>query len=957
MAATGLTSAEDIGRTIKLLLEEKGISNGTPGELVEKYVRKDLRAFANKKSDIFNITFDIRGLLSFRLLQGGQIHIGGSGVVLQVVNPHAPNIRYGLKFLKPTFLDIPEHRDRLFTDSKKEFLRHVPLLDNNVARIFGTPERPLMEQRPEGQPSSFEPILMEWIEGARPLSKYLLQSFQKDHTSFLERMIDIMIQCFSALAYVHNHDIIHWDIKSDNFLVNDSNTAKLVDIGNARLLTDSDRGDIALTTIGNFPSGLDDFVVEQEGPLDSSKRTRIDLRGDWSWDAPWLDMWMLAREFMEFIKEESEPYALSALNGEQLEADTRIAILKKISTHEADEKQFVLRCLRLILRRILVASRPNENSYYRHASEVVSDLLKIRPAFGDAQDVRELSAVPQSILRIPVSGNVPFTERVARLYDSRLLQRLRGHFQLGPTYQVFPGATHRRSEHAAGVLCVTCDYIRALFADRSNPFWRLTITKDDVEALLVAALVHDVGHIAYGHFLEEMEGFLRRRTHEDYAVSLLDPGRANSCFDEKNLAEDREILASAVFEDVSRLDPALVDSFLLKIANILRPGTEMKEALWGTNKHDELTLSQAIYDRTKCDAIKFFIMHSILDSAIDADKLDYLLRDAYHCGIKYADGIDTDRFFQSLTVVSDLARLKATTKLENWPAPKDPSIAVSLKGILPLESILIARDQLFRSVYWHHTVRSLTAMLQYAVAEFVGAGVSDSRAPPSSAGTTNDEILRRIDELILEFRSQNDGDAIVWLRKEIGTRVKQIPLRNRLREICDCLLGDRRYLYKEIFALTYEQRPSTDAKTDPSDIYIALSKWSQRANDAGSALEFLQMIRTKRKEITEKMSEAGIELKDGDILIDVPPAGRDQVDNIFVDFGDVIRSIHEVSYMGHAVRYSFAYWTRSLRIFIAPDALEKYEKRGVTRGRLREHCSQILQQLVRAENPQQDFPF
>jgi hypothetical protein len=248
-------------------------------------------------------------------------------------------------------------------------------------------------------------------------------------------------------------------------------------------------------------------------------------------------------------------------------------------------------------------------------------------------------------------------------------------------------------------------------------------------------------------------------------------------------------------------------------------------------------------------------------------------------------------------------------------------------------------------------------MLQYVIAEFVGAGVPDPRETVPSAGAKNDDILRRLDEIVFEFRERNDEDAIVWLKTEITTRIKQAAVRNRLREICECLLGDRRFLYKEIFALTYEQHPSTDGKTDPSDIYISLSKWSQRANAAGSALDFLQMTRTKRREITDKMSEAGIELKDGDILIDVPPAGRDQVDNIFVDFGDVIRSIHEVSFMGYAVRYSFAYWTRSLRIFIAPDALEKYEKRGITRETLRQRCNEILKQLVRAENPQRDFPF
>jgi hypothetical protein len=177
-------------------------------------------------------------------------------------------------------------------------------------------------------------------------------------------------------------------------------------------------------------------------------------------------------------------------------------------------------------------------------------------------------------------------------------------------------------------------------------------------------------------------------------------------------------------------------------------------------------------------------------------------------------------------------------------------------------------------------------------------------------------------------------------------------------------------LYKELFALTYEKYPSEELNNPseelnrygaihgPSKFYRSLSRWSKRANASSSPLEFLQLTRAKRKEITDLVRAAtGIDFKEGDILIDIPPDGRDQVDNIFVDCDDVIRSIHEVSFMGHAVRSSFAYWTRTARIFIAPDASERCERRGLTREMLGKMCSQILEDMVRTENPQKEFTF
>ncbi len=72
---------------------------------------------------------------------------------------------------------------------------------------------------------------MEWIDGATPLNKYLMRP-DVSHWAILE----LLTQCFEALSYIHNESLIHWDIKSDNFLVGSNGVVKLTDIGNARYL-------------------------------------------------------------------------------------------------------------------------------------------------------------------------------------------------------------------------------------------------------------------------------------------------------------------------------------------------------------------------------------------------------------------------------------------------------------------------------------------------------------------------------------------------------------------------------------------------------------------------------------------------------------------------------------------------------------------------------------------------
>ncbi|HXY69333.1 MAG TPA: HD domain-containing protein [Gemmatimonadales bacterium] len=115
----------------------------------------------------------------------------------------------------------------------------------------------------------------------------------------------------------------------------------------------------------------------------------------------------------------------------------------------------------------------------------------------------------------------------------------------------------------------------------------------------------------------------------------------------------------------------------------------------------------------------------LVAGSIDLDKIDYLKRDALMCGVPYGE-IDVDRLLACLTVV-ELGGRRRIGMLE--------------KGLAALESLLFAKYQMYRNVYWHHAVRSATAMFKRLVSAAVRAGTI---APAALAAATDDVLLHEL---------------------------------------------------------------------------------------------------------------------------------------------------------------------------------------------------------------------
>jgi HD superfamily phosphohydrolase len=298
-----------------------------------------------------------------------------------------------------------------------------------------------------------------------------------------------------------------------------------------------------------------------------------------------------------------------------------------------------------------------------------------------------------TVLRDGVWGDIPLSRRELAVIDTPAFQRLRRVRQLGFTDLVFPGAHHSRFEHSLGVFHLAglaLDRLRG--ADGVPP-----ISDEDGRAFLAASLLHDVGHYPFSHAVEELEVEQIRR-HEDIA------------------------------RDVIRAGP---------VADAIRDE-------WDVDPTHVAALVAGPAPRGEAGAV----LRAALDSGLDVDKLDYLVRDARGANVPYGL-VDVQRLIGSLTV---------------WRG----ELAVEAKGITALQSLVFAKHLMFATVYWHHACRAAVAMLLRALQEALDAGLRP-------------DLLERAD----------DGQLVAFLRadhmpplvRELASRIEDRRLYKRAIEI------------------------------------------------------------------------------------------------------------------------------------------------------------------------------
>ena len=299
------------------------------------------------------------------------------------------------------------------------------------------------------------------------------------------------------------------------------------------------------------------------------------------------------------------------------------------------------------------------------------------------------------IIRDPIHGDIRFEGLFLNLIEAPEIQRLYNIKQLGLTHLVYPGAHHTRLEHSLGAY-----YMASQAAERLN------LRIDEKNLVTCAAILHDIGHGPFSHTLESILRDTLNVDHVDLTEKLILGEHTAFEADEKEFIDSRSVFD--VLEKYN-MDPK-------KITSIVRG-----------RKGEKDYLSQ------------------LLNSSIDVDQLDYLIRDAYYTGVAYGM-IDANRFLQTLVIHDDY-------------------IAVKKKGVGVVENILMARALMYSSVYFHKTVRIAELMLSKAI-----------------------EIMEDFDAF--ELFKMTDAELINYLKKAGGFQ-HEITIRLKYRK-----------LFKQVYAIS-----------------------------------------------------------------------------------------------------------------------------------------------------------
>jgi HD superfamily phosphohydrolase len=318
------------------------------------------------------------------------------------------------------------------------------------------------------------------------------------------------------------------------------------------------------------------------------------------------------------------------------------------------------------------------------------------------------------------------------LMETLEMQRLNGIKQLGLSYLVFPGANHTRIEHSLGT---------SHLAKRISDV--LSLEKSEKDLLVSAGLLHDVGHGPFSHTLETTLEQAIGMNHMDLTKKII-------IGEEDNISkEDRE-----AFPNVPRVHEVLKEHDVNsnEVADLISSPFHSHSTTLHRDKDQEF-FNEKRY------------LTQLINSPIDMDQIDYLLRDAYYTGVTHGK-IDVDRLIQTFSIHHN-------------------DLVVDRKGLSALEGMFVARALMFSSVYFHKTVRIAELMLARAVEKWVGLD-------PSS-------IQRMVDSELTSSLIEQGG-----YQKDMALKIKY------------------RKLYKKAYVgkkkdLTEEQAEALDMFDDPRE--------------------------------------------------------------------------------------------------------------------------------------------
>lgn len=362
------------------------------------------------------------------------------------------------------------------------------------------------------------------------------------------------------------------------------------------------------------------------------------------------------------------------------------------------------------------------------------------------------------LIRDPIYGFIEVPRVLRPLIDAPEVQRLRWVSQLPLEQMVYPSAQHSRFEHSLGVMYLSMVVATTLLDDevshdriRDTLFSKLPQHDQWKTYFVLSAgivgLLHDVGHAPFSHTFEEAVRGLPR----------------------EGFSFHHETLSFVIAKELLKND-------FLKLQQ-----EPSNERLWSDYKRFILYALNKEKSVTEIPPIAR-ILRSIVDGPIDTDKGDYLLRDAYHCGVNYGT-YDIERLWRFVRISESF------------------TLGVHPKGALEAWTLRFARYKMFQNVYWHH-VRDITDALLVDAIQSAFMVLSERREEREENKNAYEELCPikiPLDSDATLIQEERYG-LLMWTDTSLLRALERVSNDNNLRKVSEILDWIRhRSLPKRLF--------------------------------------------------------------------------------------------------------------------------------------------------------------
>jgi uncharacterized protein len=342
----------------------------------------------------------------------------------------------------------------------------------------------------------------------------------------------------------------------------------------------------------------------------------------------------------------------------------------------------------------------------------------------------------EKVFKDPVHRYIHVQDQVIwDLIGTKEFQRLRRIKQLGTTFLTFHGAEHSRFNHSLGVYEIVRRIVDTVFVGRAE--WN----QEERMLSLCAALLHDLGHGPYSHSFEKVFEL----DHEDFTKAII-------------------LGKTEVNQVLSRISP----DFPKKVAEVIDKTYENK------------------------------LVVSLISSQIDADRMDYLQRDAYYTGVSYGH-FDMERILRVMR-------------------PREDQVVFKQSGMHAVEDYIMSRYQMYWQVYFHPVTRSAEVILTkilHRAKHLHEQGYDFKHLPHHFYSFFNEDVkledYLKLDEGIVLYYFQ------MWQEEEDAV----------LRDLCLRFINRKLFKYVEF---------------DPAKEYKKLARLSQLFEEAGIDPEYYLVV-------------------------------------------------------------------------------------------------------------------